>query len=364
VHFLASVTTHPRYHQFIVKKMRHRADFFKSFTMKNRFFVAGAALYTLGSFVPVCLKLMAALGSTSKNILNPKMLLAMFMAAIGGAAIMGVFSAQFFFGHPKQDRYDGYAVRSTPELDRRFLTSIDIFSFYNASGQRESPTQAHARGFAMREAVFTMLKEREQLHANLVSHIAVAQHRVLPKTMHSEENGYAYQRSYRMKAKIALFPLRLRVKHAADWASRSTNYPAIIDFFHGSIGSQIKLLKQKNTLQERMEMHIDPQRAEQRKLMDMLSGSRKETTQRIEKLQEVLNTLGTNGTWEDREATMKAVLESQGVQEVKFTPDSPVEHFLATFLVKTMPAETAADRGTLLEVERDAGEIRRSFIWK
>jgi hypothetical protein len=362
--------THPKYHNFVIKKMKHRQSFFKSFTAKNRFFVAGAALYTIGSLVPVVVKMLAAFGITSKKILNRKMLLAMFVAAVGGAAIMGLFSAQFFFGHPKQERYDGYSLRSTPELDRRFLSSIDTFQFMKPNGERETKLETHARGVDMRNSVYKMIKAREKFHHEILQRIAVDQKRVLPQISHVEDDDYKQSSSYRIKSKIFTFPLRLRAKDVEAWADTPAHYNHILQFFRSSIASQTTLLEKKTQVQERMQKDIDDATGTEhvgaRQMLDLLSGSHEQTIERLKELEELREALSddTQTAWSNRETLMKKVLEAQGTDEIKYTEKEPLGHHLGEFFKETMTAEIAADRGTLIEAERDAGSMRRAVVWK
>ena len=91
----------------------------------NFAFLSGSSLYAASALTKAALGI-AALAGAGALISNPVGWGILLGVGVVGAVVMGVASWQFLFGHPKNERYERYFRDDHPELDRPFLTTLDI----------------------------------------------------------------------------------------------------------------------------------------------------------------------------------------------------------------------------------------------
>ena len=364
--------SHSEYKQFLKAKSAERANFARHFYGKNRLFMAGAGLYAAGTILPTCVKMLVAVGILNSKHVSANLLLGLFAAALSGALVMGIFSHQFFFGHPKLERYEQYAFKESPELDRRFLSHIDDFVFRNAKGEVEPAPYALRQGLAIREAAFTAIQRGEAIRNELLYDIAQATNHTYRSKTHIGDSGHT-SLSLRQRFDMRFRKNRLKAEHVEAYLQQSQNRAPVIGAYQRILDEKIAFLEKKTALHGRMRDHMlhgvakstdAPGLQEQKEreaFIERAFGSYKKATELLEQHHELAKQLRTklaDGTFE---RTMAKVLDAQIIvddddQEAKKLQSKPIEHRIAAHLLVYLPARYNHDRGILLEIEAQAGK--------
>lgn len=151
------------YSQFLDQKMAQHKHFFNNYRDWNKGFLAGSGIYTAGTLAKVGVGAAALAGGLADPTgATPIVLLALIAA---GGGVMGASSHQFFTGHGRHQRYEGYHRDDDMELNRHFLSSVDLL---NLQEGEDSPLA----GFSLRAAFFHQIAEREEGRQDFLQSVA------------------------------------------------------------------------------------------------------------------------------------------------------------------------------------------------
>lgn len=151
------------YSQFLDQKMAQHKHFFNNYRDWNRGFLAGSGIYTAGTLAKVGVGAAALVGTMSDpSGATPIVLLALISA---GGTMMGASSHQFFSGHGRHHRYEGYHRDDDMELNRRFLSSVDLL---NLDNDENSPLA----GFRLRADFHQHIADREERRQDFLQDVA------------------------------------------------------------------------------------------------------------------------------------------------------------------------------------------------
>ncbi len=151
------------YSQFLDQKMAQHKHFFNNYRDWNRGFLAGSGIYTAGTLAKVGVGAAALAGTMSDpSGATPIVLLALIAA---GGMVMGASSHQFFSGHGRHHRYEGYHREDDMELNRRFLSSVDLLNLNNDENSLLA-------GFRLRADFHQHIAAREELRQDFLQDVA------------------------------------------------------------------------------------------------------------------------------------------------------------------------------------------------
>jgi len=350
------------YGLFLEAKSRHRLDFIKNFHWKNKMFLAGSGLYALGTLLPSCIKMLAAVGVLSSKKVGTQIILALFAAGLSGAVIMGLFSHQFFYGHPNVERYEQYAFKDTKEIDRLFLTNIDTFIFTDKHGKELGTDYAARQGVAMREAAFNAIHKREKIREAFLQHVAASMHRTYRHLAHVGDADYNVQRPFITKIKTMLDPDRLRSKDIAQWLQSRDNKRHLLQTFGDMLAETQSFLAQKENVHKRMHDRIlegakrrnDMQ--QQGEYGEAMFGSYNDTVALHKAHRDLMHRIVTAESHADVVEGLNAVLALQARDDAESDEHASLEQKLADHMLKHLAARYNHDRGILLDIESRAGK--------
>lgn len=286
------------YLEFLPKKLAQRLRFFRSYGKKNGRFLFGSALYAGGAITSLGLTTAALLGAGVA--LGPIGMGVLLAVGITGGLLMGRYSTQFLFGHGRMHRYENNSIGDDPELDSRFLDSIETFT--DKEGRIPKNT-----GIALRAAFYEQAGVREELRQDFLTEVAdqleKRYHGMLSYSTDSEEVrakrggapdkwhivrattqkkyesvaghcragmhylGALLQNRDHTAAKEAAATLRqdcklyLSVGSLHEWLAQPRNYAKQIALMHDSLSAQLGYLRKKSELRVKMYVFgnsIDP----------------------------------------------------------------------------------------------------------
>jgi hypothetical protein len=280
------------YLEFLPKKLAQRLRFFRSYERKNGRFLFGSALYAGGAITSFGLTAAALLGAGVA--LGPIGMGVLLAVGITGGLLMGRYSTQFLFGHGRMHRYENNSIGDDPELDSRFLDSIETFTDKEGRIPQNS-------GIALRAAFYEQAGIREELRQDFLSDVAgeleKRYHGMLSYSTDSEEVrakrggapgkwhkwdivrataqkkyesvtghcqagmhylGALLQNRGHAAAKEAAATLRqdikpyLSVGNLHEWLAQPQNYAKQIALMHDSLDAQIGYMRDKSALRVKM----------------------------------------------------------------------------------------------------------------
>jgi hypothetical protein len=118
-----------QYREFLTTKSIQRERFWKIFHALNCVFLSGSTMYSGGAALKTALVSTAGIAALSGSVSFPPALIIAATALIAGGGItMLAGSGQFLSGHGKQHRYGNYRSMNDPQLDRNFLSMLDMMS--------------------------------------------------------------------------------------------------------------------------------------------------------------------------------------------------------------------------------------------
>lgn len=357
------------YGRFLAAKGRQRENFIRRFHLKNRFFLCGAGVYAAGTILPTCIKLMIAAGILSSKKISANLILGLFYTSIAGAVIMGLFSHQFFYGHPNIERYEQYGLKDTKELDRRFLANIDTFGFIGADGRPQGEAYAREQGLAMREAAFDCVRRIEVSRNALLADIAAGTNRTYELTAHTGDADYLEHRPLQVKLRRLLRRDALRQRDIENWASVAEHQPRLLQTAIEIVNAKIAYLERKHALHKRMYDQVvggaktAAQIHERRAYAETMFGSCDET-EKLLTLRRGQRTACDAAKHGDAAAdTLRAIftpLEQDAPADEKPPEEIPFATMIAEQILTGIPARHNHERGILLEIEKEAGRRRAS----
>jgi hypothetical protein len=143
-----------QYRDFLTTKSAQREQFWKTFHTLNCVFLSGSAMYSGGAALKTAMVSTAGIAALSGSVSFPPALIIAATALIAGGGItMLAGSGQFLSGHGKQHRYGNYRNMDDPQLDRNFLSILDMMALLN-------PTLGQQIGVRQR-ALFLQQQERK-----------------------------------------------------------------------------------------------------------------------------------------------------------------------------------------------------------
>jgi hypothetical protein len=286
---------------------------------------------------------------------------------------MGLYSRQFFYGHPKLERYEEYALKDSPDLDRRFLANIDAFAFKNEKGVIEPAEYSVKQGYEMRAAIFDFFQGREKLRSTFVEVIAQTTGRKYTAPSHIGDQDYV-RHSLSEKIRARFRKDRLRTTDIEEWLKTPENQTKVTTLFTHITRNKITLLTQKAKLQGAMHSQIMggtnngppaptditdfKERAE---FAEAMCSSYDKTIERIAEHNRALKRLQhiatSSGNFAEAIESVMALDPSGDDEKAKDVAKSePLERRLAAYLIEDMPAQYNHNRGKLLEIEAQASK--------
>lgn len=150
------------YRHFIDKKAEQRKDFFNNYRNNNIGFLAFSSIYSAGTLAKVGVGAATMVAFSDPSGVTPIVLLT--LIAAGGAG-MGGFSHQFITGHGKHHRYDEYYREDDIEVDRHFLSSVDLL-------ENDQQQNSALNGFALRANCFDFVMSRDDFRQDYLQEVA------------------------------------------------------------------------------------------------------------------------------------------------------------------------------------------------
>jgi hypothetical protein len=126
------------YCEFVLGETRQRRRFYDVFTRSNRAFLAGASVYGSGAAGNTVMGGLM-LANQASEASHPAVWGATTALSAVGGLIMAANSWQFLRGHHRQHRLDEYLHADDPELDRNFLSTVDMLADTLMPGNVASP---------------------------------------------------------------------------------------------------------------------------------------------------------------------------------------------------------------------------------
>jgi hypothetical protein len=321
-----------RYAAFVLDKTEHRGAFLKSYGRKDRIFLIGASLYAFGTLATIAVEAGVRLSKKISDATKPIVLTVLSALGIGGALAMGIFSHQFFFGHPRTSRYDRALVLDTPDLNRRLLS--------------------HPEARDLRTSFYALTRTRERVRERLLAKIADARGRSFTPTVHSEDAGYR-KGTLRSKYAERFGARRLRDEDVRDAITSGAHdadvLEALDDLLAAEITHHAKALGKQTRLFDAFADAAGSRDAAH--LAEIAVGSPAVARERLAEIRELHAAVRDPRARERIVALQDAFLRLRASEPEEHETTS--RHF-ARYLREVAPLEERDGRGALLEIEREA----------
>ena len=140
---------------------QERMQFFSQFIKWNRAFLIGSGLYGASAVIKAAVISFSLAGLAIGGVANPIIGGVLLAMGLGGAIVMAVGSWKFFTGHDKQGEYCNDLTKDHPEVNRHFLTSLDILRTTTHSNEPEY-IDSQTIGMRTRIACHQWMEKREE----------------------------------------------------------------------------------------------------------------------------------------------------------------------------------------------------------
>lgn len=281
------------YCHFVLAKVKMRKNFYKHFKRMNIGFLGGSTLYGAGAMGTGA----AAVAAAAAGLSNPIGWGVLTTLGTVGGIVMAGNSMQFLRGHHRQQRYDSYAERDDPLLDRDFLSTVDLLNIgAKAPG-------ADQRGLELRARFYDMIGRRDDLRQSFLRSAAADLGRYYSgQVYHSDDISTRADKKAavptllkRLSALVfkcggrflpwrrggfdlrsAMFDINTKGRRGytalsqgslVNWLSDPANYGHQIEFMSRAMGEQSAYLRQKIAVRQELLEKTAPQAKELEQLV-------------------------------------------------------------------------------------------------